>query len=270
MNRILIAGAGRMGSWLALMLRDGHEVSVYDPWVEHGDLPSDVKYFSTVDEIGNFKPEMLLNCVSIGATISAFDELIGLLPDYCMLADIASVKGSLAEYYQSAGRRFVSIHPMFGPTFARFDNLKGLNTIIIAESDEAGQKFFANLLEPTGVNLSYASFAEHDKLMASVLAVPAISTLLFASGTNAFLTGGTSFARHKAIAEGFLGEEPQLVASIIAGTYSGGKIAVMAELLNKLNEMVETNDTDGIMILFRSIAGKFFKPDGLPSPPGPQ
>jgi prephenate dehydrogenase len=270
MKRILIAGAGRMGSWFALMLRDAHEVSVYDPGVEPDNLPPDVNFLSNVDEIRRFKPEMLLNCVSIGATISAFDELKGLLPDYCMLADIASVKGSLVEYYQSTGRRFVSIHPMFGPTFARFDNLKGLNTIIINESDEAGQKFFVNLLEPAGVNLSYTSFAEHDKLMASVLAVPAISTLLFASCTNASLTGGTSFARHMVIAEGMLREEPQLVASIIATAYSGDKIAVMAELLNNLNDMVKANDTEGIMTIFSTIAENFFKTAGLPNPPGLQ
>jgi prephenate dehydrogenase len=270
MNRILIAGAGRMGLWFALMLRDEYDVSVYDPFVHSEKIPSGVKYLAGAEDIVQFRPDILLNCVSIESTIRLFEELDGLIPESCLLADIASVKGKLKDFYSSSGRRFISIHPMFGPTFASFENMRGLNAIIIDESDDSGKEFISGLLEPAGVELSYSSFSEHDELMASVLTAPFISTLMFALCTDKSHAGGTTWSRHMEIAEGLLHEEPQLLANIISNGYSVGKIELMIQLLSRLKELVGVNDTEGIKEIFRVVSEDFFRISGQASQPYPQ
>lgn len=59
----------------------------------------------------------------------------------CILADIASVKTGLPEFYAECGHPFVSTHPMFGPTFASLSNLQDENAIIISEGDHLGKVF---------------------------------------------------------------------------------------------------------------------------------
>jgi prephenate dehydrogenase len=68
-----------------------------------------------------------------------------LLPASCIISDIASVKNGLKDFYAGCGYRFVSTHPMFGPTFASLNNLSSENAIIISESDHLGKTFFRDL-----------------------------------------------------------------------------------------------------------------------------
>ena len=49
--------------------------------------------------------------------------MLPLLPQDCILSDIASVKTGLKDFYEASGRRYVSTHPMFGPTFANLGAL---------------------------------------------------------------------------------------------------------------------------------------------------
>ena len=46
-----------------------------------------------------------------------------MLPKDCIISDIASVKTGLKKFYEESGFRYVSSHPMFGPTFASLSNL---------------------------------------------------------------------------------------------------------------------------------------------------
>ena len=145
--RIAIIGAGNMGSWLVESLCLDYEVGVYD--VDRSKL----KYFFNsrkflyYEEIMDFSPDLLINAVSLDKTISLFDEIISYLPENCIIADITSVKSGLAEYYKKLGRRFVSTHPMFGPTFGNVKDLSNENAIIITESDEEGKSIFQGILQ---------------------------------------------------------------------------------------------------------------------------
>ena len=146
--RIAIIGAGNMGSWLVESLCLDYEVGVFD--VDRNKL----KYFFNsrkflyYEEIMEFSPDMLINAVSLDKTISLFNEIISYLPEKCIIADITSVKSDMAEYYQKLGRRFVSTHPMFGPTFGNVKDLSNENAIIISESDEEGKVFFRERPNP--------------------------------------------------------------------------------------------------------------------------
>lgn len=142
--KILVVGAGKMGSWLIESLCLDYEVAAYD-----SDLTRLKYFFNTIklinhEEIREFDPDIVINAVNLEITVPVFMEILPFLRQDCILADITSVKNGLQKYYPETGRRFVSTHPMFGPTFANIKDLSGQSAIIIKESDEEGKVFFRN------------------------------------------------------------------------------------------------------------------------------
>ena len=140
--KIFILGAGRMGTWLVEEFCHDHDVAVYDNDRKKLKYFFNVTRFLNLEEVKDFQPELIINAVNLQNTINAFDEVLPYLPKNCMLSDITSVKRGLYDYYKKIGRKFVSTHPMFGPTFANIRDLRDENAIIIKESDEKGKNFF--------------------------------------------------------------------------------------------------------------------------------
>ncbi|MDX9929205.1 MAG: prephenate dehydrogenase/arogenate dehydrogenase family protein [Bacteroidales bacterium] len=246
MNRILIAGTGRMGWWFVRLLRRDFQVAAYDKYPVNLPGPDACACLTDREEIRSFNPDLLLNCVGIDSTVNAFNELSGYLSDSCVISDIASLKENLHDYYLGSGRRFVSVHPMFGPTFASIDSLKGLNAIIIEESDSEGKLFFRRLFNEAGIRIYETSFSEHDRLMSEALSLPLLATILFASGLTGDIPAGTTYARHAAIAEGMYREEPELLARLLLNRFSLEKIATLSEVLNRLRRLIEEKDPEGV------------------------
>lgn len=58
---------------------------------------------SSPEEIREFAPELVINCVSLNYTIDAFKAVLPYLQPYCIISDIASVKTGLQEFYQTCG-----------------------------------------------------------------------------------------------------------------------------------------------------------------------
>ncbi|MEF9438595.1 MAG: prephenate dehydrogenase/arogenate dehydrogenase family protein, partial [Candidatus Mariimomonas ferrooxydans] len=106
-----------MGSWLVDSLCLDYEVGVVDQDKTRLKYFFNSHRFLSFEEIRDFQPDLLINAVSLHNTIRVFREIDPFLPDDCIIADITSVKNGLLEYYRECGRRFVSTHPMFGPTF---------------------------------------------------------------------------------------------------------------------------------------------------------
>lgn len=77
--------------------------------------------------------------------------------------------------------RYVSTHPMFGPTFANLSALSTENAIVITEGDYMGRIFFLDLFRRLGLHVHEYSFEEHDEAMAYSLSVPFISTFIFSA-----------------------------------------------------------------------------------------
>ena len=172
MKKILVLGAGRMGSWMVESLCLDYDVAVFDK------DKSKLKYlFNTHrllshEDIREFAPEMVINAVSLQYTVPVFEEILPFLPEDCLLSDITSVKMPLREFYLNLGRKFVSTHPMFGPTFANIKQLKNQNAIIITQSDEEGKKFFRDFYNSFGIKIFEYTFIEHDKTIAYSLSIP--------------------------------------------------------------------------------------------------
>jgi prephenate dehydrogenase len=248
--RIAIIGAGNMGSWLVESLCLEYEVGVFDVQREKLKYFFNSRKFLYYEEILDFTPDMLINAVSLDKTISLFDEILTYLPEDCILADITSVKSGLADYYKKLGRRFVSTHPMFGPTFGNVKNLSDENAIIIKESDEEGKAFFREFYSGLGIKIHEYSFSEHDETIAYSLSIPFSSTMVFAACMKQQEAPGTTFKKHYSIAEGLLSEDDYLLSEILLSPHSLGQVERINEQMEALITMIKARDKEQLKSFF--------------------
>ena len=239
-----------MGSWLVESLCLDYEVGVYD--VDRSRL----KYFFNsrrflyYEEIMDFTPDLLINAVSLDQTLALFDEIVSYLPEKCIISDITSVKSGLAEYYKKLGRRFVSTHPMFGPTFGNVKDLSDQNAIIISESDEEGKEFFREFYSSLKIKIHDYSFQEHDKTIAYSLSITFSSTMVFAACMKEQEAPGTTFTKHFRIAEGLLSEDDYLLSEILLSPYSLRQVERISEQMEALKEMIRSRDKEKLTEFF--------------------
>lgn len=207
-------GAGKMGSFFIDLLSFDHEVGVYEKDPKRLRFTYNCQRFRTLDEVRDFKPELVINAVTVKYTVPAFEEVLPYLPKDCIISDISSVKTGLKDWYDKSGFRYVSTHPMFGPTFANLNQLSEENAIIITEGDYMGRIFFKDLYSKLGLNIYEYTFEEHDKTVAYSLSIPFVSTFVFAAVMKHQDAPGTTFKRHMQIAKGVLNEDDYLLQEI--------------------------------------------------------
>ena len=244
--KILIMGAGKMGSFFIDLLSFDHEVAVFERDPRRMRLTYNCQRFTTFDEIRAFSPELLINAVTLKYTIPVFEQVIPYLPKTCILSDIASVKTDLKAYYESTGMRYVSTHPMFGPTFANLNQLSEENAIIISEGDYMGRIFFKDLYRRLGLNIYEYSFDEHDRTVAYSLSIPFVSTFVFAAVMKHQDAPGTTFKRHMRIAKGVLNEDDYLLQEILFNPYTHDQVAQIRTELKQLLEIIDSKDADAM------------------------
>ena len=242
--KIAIIGAGKMGCWLAKALADGNEVALYDRTYAKAQKVGGVKALRELSELAPFAPELLVNAVSLQNTVAAFEQAVPHLPEGCVIADVASVKGGIEGYYRKSGRKFASVHPMFGPTFADFDSLQEENAVIISESEPAMAEFFTKFFARLGVKTYEMSFREHDKMMAYSLTTPFVSSLVFASCIDKTAVPGATFARHMKIAKGLLSEDDHLLCEILFNEQSVPQIEKISAKLQHLKHIIAGKDRE--------------------------
>ncbi len=200
--------------------------------------------FSSLDEIDDFKPELVINAVSLKYTLKVFEQVLPHLPKECILSDISSVKTGFLEFYQQTGRRFVSTHPMFGPTFANLGALSSENAIVITEGDCLGRAFFLELYRGLGLHVHEYSFEQHDEAMAYSLSVPFVSTFVFSAVMKQQDAPGTTFKRHLGIARGVLGEDDTLLREILFNPRTKRHVEDIRSELKDLINIIDERDED--------------------------
>jgi prephenate dehydrogenase len=242
--RILILGTGRMGAWLTEELCLDHEVSVYDSEVARMKYFIKVRRMLELSEAKDFDPELVVNCVPLGLTVAVFEAVAPYLRKDCILADIASVKTGLSDYYAESGHPFVSSHPMFGPTFGNIRDLHDESAAIISESDEGGKAFFRALYSRLGIRLFEYDFEGHDKMIAYSLGTPFASTMVFASCMKKVDTPGTNFKRHMIIAKGLLSEDDRLLSEVMFNPYTIRQLEQINSQLSYLTHIIRQRDTE--------------------------
>ncbi|MDO4930597.1 MAG: prephenate dehydrogenase/arogenate dehydrogenase family protein [Bacteroidales bacterium] len=244
--RILILGAGKMGSFFVDLLSFDHTTAVYDVDPKRLRFMYNTERFTALEEVREFKPELVINAVTLKYTLDVFREVIPYLPSDCILSDIASVKTGLQEFYEQCGLRYVSTHPMFGPTFANLGALSTENAIIITEGDYMGRIFFKDLYSRLGLHICEYTFDEHDRTVAYSLGIPFVSTFVFAAVMKHQDAPGTTFKRHMAIAKGVLGEDDCLLREILFNPRTSGQVAKIREELKELIGIIDNKDEAGL------------------------
>lgn len=235
-----------MGSFFLDLLSFEHETAVYEKAPKRLRFTFNTLRFTTMKEIENFKPELVINAVTVKYTISAFEEVIPHLPADCIISDIASVKTGLKDFYSKCGHRYVSTHPMFGPTFANLNQLSHENAIIINEGDYMGRIFFKDLYNRIGLSIYEYSFEEHDKTVAYSLSIPFVSTFVFAAVMKHQDAPGTTFKRHMNIAKGVLSEDDYLLQEILFNPYTSEQVEQIRTELKELLGIIERKDEKGM------------------------
>lgn len=253
--KILIIGAGKMGSFFCDLLSFDHEVAVLDTDARKLRYTFNVERFTSPAEVEAFAPELVINAATVKYTLEAFEGVLPYLPQSAILSDIASVKTGLPEFYARAGHRFVSTHPMFGPTFASLSNLAQENAIIIKEGCDEGKRFFRELYQKLHLHIEEYTFSEHDETIAYSLSIPFASTLVFGSVMKHQDAPGTTFKRHLAIARGLLGEDDYLLTEILLNPHTPHQLDLIIEHLSELRRLIKLRDDAGLLHFINSVRG---------------
>lgn len=251
--RILVLGAGKMGSFFLDLLSFDHETAVYEKDPKRMRFTYNTLRFSSLDEIDGFKPELVINAVTVKYTISAFEAVLPHLPEDCIISDISSVKTGLKDFYERSGHRYVSTHPMFGPTFANLNQLAEENAIIISEGDYMGRIFFKDLYGKLGLSIYEYTFDEHDQTVAYSLSIPFVSTFVFAAVMKHQDAPGTTFKRHMQITKGVLNEDDFLLQEILFNPYTAGQVEKIRKELSLLLDIIERKDAPAMQNYLKKI-----------------
>ncbi len=257
--KILVMGAGKMGSFFIDLLSFDHEVAVYERDAHRLRFTYNCLRFTSLDEVRDFAPELVINAVTVKYTLQAFEEVLPYLPDHCIISDIASVKTGLKEFYERTGHPYVSTHPMFGPTFANLNQLSEENAIIIKEGDYMGRIFFKDLYQKLGLNIYEYTFEEHDKTVAYSLSIPFVSTFVFSAVMKHQDAPGTTFKRHMKIARGVLSEDDYLLQEVLFNPYTHDQVEQICSELRDLLAIIDHRDADGMKAYLTRIRGNVFE-----------
>lgn len=245
--KILILGAGKMGSFFADVLSFDHEIAIYDVDPKKLRFTYNTIRMKELSEVAEFEPELVINASTIKYTIEAFKAVIPYLKKDCIISDIASVKTGLKEFYATVEQPYVSTHPMFGPTFASLSDLSTQSAIIISESNHWGKIFFKDLYNNLKLNVFEYTFDGHDETIAYSLSIPFASTLVFASVMKHQEAPGTTFKRHMNIAKGLLSEDDYLLTEILFNPYTAGQVEQIREQLKILLSIIDKKDPEKML-----------------------
>jgi len=241
---IVVLGMGNMGHFFYQVLKESNTVKVFDISKEKLKNVPNANILGKLEDLADEQVDMLINAVPLTKTIEIFEQIIPYVNETCVLCDIASVKGDLQKFYKKHVNPFISIHPMFGPTFADLSLLEGENAVIIKESDKNAIEFFKKLFNKLKVEVFEYSFAEHDKMMAYSLSLPFISSFVFSACTRNTTVPGTTFKKHQKIAQGLLSENHRLLSEILFNPHTVTQISTISGKIEHLKHIINGRDYD--------------------------
>lgn len=242
--KIAIIGLGRMGKFFFELLgKDGNEIAVWDRDVSRLKSLENTMVLTSLAELHDFEPDLLINAVTLSETVDVFEKCAPFLKESTVLCDITSIKGEdLIGFYERTRNPFVSLHPMFGPTFGNLDKLNGENAVLITESNKEFIDIFREKFEELGINVFDYTFHEHDNMMAYSLTTPFVASLTFAACVENTAVPGTTFSRHMDVASGLLDEDNELLKEILFTPLSLRQIEHITNRLEYLKHIIKGKD----------------------------
>jgi len=243
---VVVGGAGRMGAWFVRFLSDlGYDTAVLDPAAETEREPARA-----------LLPEadLVLCATPPTGTAGLYDEWTA-APPRGVIVDIASIKTPLLPAIarlRAAGARVASIHPMFGPSTVL---LRDADVVVCETGDDRARDVAEAMFAPTTARLVRLPIAEHDKVMADLLALAHAAALAFAAALPDadHPVRSTTFQALEAIASAVVRESPSVYFEIqAANPHAPGAVARLREALERLADVVARDDRRGFAALMES------------------
>jgi len=219
----IIGGGGRMGAWFAgYFSSKGFSIVLSDIRTDEvravaSDTGAEVARTNSDAVMG---VDVALICVPIARVREVIVETAPYMKPGALLVEVSSIKACTMESLRKLADRGIkplSIHPLFGPSVG---SLRG-NTVAVVPvvNGEVEAGLAKQLFEEADIVVSEQN--EHDRAMAVILSLTHFMNLAFAkvlSKENLLSLkrlAGTTFTLQLAIAESVVGENPDLVKSIL-------------------------------------------------------
>jgi len=241
---VVVGGAGRMGTWFVRFLADaGYHAMVLDPAVGQDE--------NAVARVALPDADLVLCATSPRRTADLYDEWRG-RPPRGVVVDIASIKTPLIDAIarlREAGGRVASLHPMFGPAVVM---LRDADVVVCDTGDaEAGAAAEA-LFAPTTARLVRLPLAQHDRVMADLLALAHAAAITFAMALPEaeHPVRSTTFQALERIAGAVVRESPAVYFEIqAANPHAAGAVERLRGALTRLADVVARGDAAGFATL---------------------
>jgi chorismate mutase/prephenate dehydrogenase len=241
---VVLGGAGRMGAWFTQFLAAlGYRTAIIDPAASASDNERGPAALADAD---------LVVCATPPRVTADLYDAWRAAPPRGVVCDIASIKTPLVEpiaRLRAAGVRVASIHPMFGPGTVL---LREADVVVCETGDDAARAVVEALFAPTTARLVRLPLAEHDRVMADLLALAHATAIGFAVALPAadHAVRSTTFQALERIAAGVVRESPAVYYEIqAANPHAAGAVARLRDALDRLADAVRRQDAAGFTAL---------------------
>ena len=243
-----------MGRWFADFLsKDGYKIIISDKNERVGRDLAKKKRFTFVKNATEAArlSEIVILATPTLATKTLLRNLTSHTSGTTLLVEISSIKQPVKKTIRSltrGGAKIISIHPMFGPGA---NNLTDKSVIVAQEPRNCtAAKRLLSVLAKNGVRIIRSSLDDHDRLVATTLALPHLMNFAFIEAirkTGIPLKkiremGGTTFKLQLLIAEALYHESLSNEVSILAdNTHNTRAFAGFARQMNEVGRIAERN-----------------------------
>lgn len=211
-----------MSFFTQYLLEKGHSLRLYDIIQNRAQNLAEIydclwydSLFSVISEV-----DMVLLCTPIKEIPGIVRTIVPDMKQGSILCEISSLKmRTVAALRKNHGNNVqpLAIHPMFGPDIKE---IQDQTIVVVPVSDQDKEVALADSLFKN-MNIIVADAETHDRIMASILALPYFMNLAFActlSAENLPLMrkmAGTTFTVQLAVTQSVVGESPELIESLI-------------------------------------------------------
>ena len=255
----VIGGAGKMGKWFSSYFsKNGFEVSIFDTSPDSKKISDEIgaRHCRDVSDAISGS-EFILVSVPLQKTTACLDEIIPLLKGNQVILDISSVKQKIFRKLRKSKKKFVSFHPLFGPSGTSLSNQE---IVFIRGSSSSHSKTLKELFSRDGAKISEMSAKEHDELMSIIQQLPILLNLVFAEA----LSENASVLSHSAptfnsqleLCRRVLSEDSCFYAFMQTENRFGKKtIKKIGKIISKYNLLLKNNDSKEMAKRFSELRG---------------
>lgn len=256
MEKITIIGAGgHMGRWFSKYFVDaGYAVTGFDT---EADVDSKGVEVASSLVGGILQADYVLLCTPTRRTPEIIRLIAKEMRRGAYLIDISSEKSKVISSLSRIPAKInpLCLHPMFGPGIR---SLKKRNIISIPVRDAKTELAVTKKLFP-GANFVTIDAAEHDKKVATILGLPHLINLCFASVTSktsrSQLTekmSGPTYKIQRTLAEGIMSESPDLIETIISNPDMRRHAEDLWKDIGRLLTAIQESKTEDVLAYVRA------------------